>query len=330
VQSKQLSTPSTCTPTAVQCFQLIVQCPNVELSEKALVSVNPAAAPAVGLVAFFSGGVGNAWWNNTSSAAAMLSSLNSLGYETVQVNWQNDVTGPGVPKVAGWLVASSGEQTGPANLGCRPASAVQWIYDNLYSVLGAPTPPVGECGFCITGNSGGAGQVSYALSTYDLGSILNGVFPTSGPEHASIDAGCLKTLGPPSKYAYNTGNAEYIDKSYGYSPGTGPCYNHDPSYQAAWQYGSVNYDWTYYFPTTRVHFIFGADDTGVGPTLGQTYYNALVAGGSPMVSEETVTGMGHPIQDSSTGLAALQAAITQSSPSPAFPSTLGDWRPPNR
>jgi hypothetical protein len=300
VQSKQLSA-SSCRPDDDQCFQLLVQCPNVQASEKALVSVNLPAAPAVGLVAFFSGGIGNGWWSDTSSSAATLSNLRSLGYETAQVEWRG----------SGWLVASSGEQTGPANLGCRPASAVQWIYDHLYSVLGVPTPRVGGCGFCITGNSGGSSQVSYALSTYDLGSILNGVFPTSGPEYASIDAGCLDLLGPPTHYAYNPTSREFMDKSYGYAPTTGPCYNHDASETSAWQYGSVNYDWTYYFPTTRVHFIFGSDDTGPGPVLGQTYYNALVSGGSPMVSEETVAGMPHWITQSPAGLAALQAAITQ-------------------
>ena len=60
---------------------------------------------------------------------------------------------------------------------------------------------------------------------------------------------------------------------------------------------------------TRVHSIFGQKDTTGAVACGNAFLDRLYATGSPLVSEETIAGMGHAIDSDPSGIAALEAAI---------------------
>jgi hypothetical protein len=257
---------------------------------------------------FFSGAFGTQHWATNSMSNAWLTSLAAAGYEVVQVSWATP----------GWESASSGEDAGQAHVACRPATVIRWVHDNLFQSLGAPGGGVGVCGFCVTGNSGGASQISYALAYYGLAPILNGVFPSSGPPHAALAKGCLNQAG----FEYGPYALQIIDSSNGYVGASGPCAKHDPSFTTRWNQESVDTNGTsYYYPTTRLHFIFGGQDTQSAKTHAGDYLARL--SGTPMIAQETVASMAHEIEASPLGMAALlatiQAGATVTTPSPPPP-----------
>jgi hypothetical protein len=272
-------------------------CSKVSASLSGAMSVQPAQGRARGLVMFFAGGYGTmTWTGGTTAAINLLSTLNQAGYETVQSTWSQP----------GWEPASPGEDAGPGHTACRTATFIAWVHDNLYVPLNVPTPGLGVCGFCITGSSGGASEVSYAVAFYGLAPSINGVFPISGPPHAAEAKGCLQVPG----YAYAPLAQNIIDQSFGYYNGTGPCTAHSASFTSRWNQESTDSGGCcYYYPTTRVHFIFGQNDFTGAVKEGGDYVAKLQSSGSPLVTEETISGMSHEIRVSTLGMTALQNTI---------------------
>jgi hypothetical protein len=263
----------------------------------------PGEGPSRGVVMFFSGGAGTEWWAYTPPALDFLNGLRRDGFTVVQVRW-----------IDPWLVAAPGEQAGPARLACRPATTIQWVHDNLYVSLSNPGLKKGECGFCITGQSGGASQVSYALSHYGLEDIVDAVIPTGGPPHAALAKGCLRNPGEDAYWFASPGPAFVIDLSYGYR-GNGPCSRHDPAFTARWQQDSVDTGGSDYVHAgkTRIHFILIAGDPTVAPAHALDYAARLrPAPASPWVTVQSVPGTEHEIVRSPEGLAALGEALSGS------------------
>src|SRR5437773_10607593 len=148
-------------------------CTQVSLAATGVVaSASPTTAPR-GVLVFFSGSDGTDWWSYGAGAAgATFTRIRAAGYWLVQVEWRDS-----------WLVSAPGEDAGSAHLACRPATVVKWVHDNLYVPLGLSPAPE-QCGFCVTGNSGGSSQAAYALAFYGMDSIVDALIPTSGPGHA--------------------------------------------------------------------------------------------------------------------------------------------------
>ena len=153
----------------------------------------------------------------------------------------------------------------------------------------------------MTGNSGGASQVSYALSFYGLDTILDGVFPTSGPPQAAQDKGCLHRVGE-ARYSYG-GNAMIIDQAHGFAS-DGPCARGLISFLPRWLAESVDTGGSdFLHPATRVYFIHSDRDLPAVPHA-LDYISRLRASGTPPRG----TGdhrMPHRLQVSSAGLDAL-------------------------
>ncbi len=288
-----------CIPGYTCRFFEVTDCPNVRQAAQGIFAVSLPAGSPRGLIMFFSGAYGTEWWSAGGGLAGdFINHLLRNGVEVVQVKW-----------IDSWLISSPGEDSGSGNLACRPATAVRWIHDSLYSPLGIKNS-IGRCGFCITGNSGGASQVAYSLSFYGLASIVDAAIPTSGPPHAAQDKGCLRDPSQAS-YWYDAEATIHIDASYGFAQNQqGPCALHDPAWQGQWVAQSVDTGAnSLVYPTTRVVFIIGGLDPSSAPAHAGDFYDALVAASSPMVSWEFVPTMGHGIQLSRDGLAALQQAI---------------------
>ncbi len=286
---------STCQPFTVS------NCPGVAADVPGVLSIGEPSTGVGqrGTVAFFSGGGGGEWWSaGGTQKVTFLAQLRADGFRTVEVRW-----------VRPWSDASDGERAGTAKLACRPATAISWIHDHLYTQPATEAPTVrGRCGFCVTGNSGGSSQISYSLELYGLENKLDAIFPTSGPPQAAQEKGCLDVPG----FTYNTtDNRNTIDGAFGYLHGDGPCVAHGAGFDFhdQWLRNSVETAGTDYdHPDTRVRFIFGAKDTTNSPAHGRTYEQALLDHGSPLVSEVVVADMAHGI-GSPDGLAALISAI---------------------
>jgi hypothetical protein len=277
-------------PNGYSCSGFRVACPGVQEDAAGALAVAAARSPH-GILIAFSGGNGDTWWFGSPASTAFLDDVRSRGLTVILVRWASS-----------WLRASAGEDAGPAHLACRPATVIRWV-NGHFPVASAPGK---RCGLCVTGNSGGASQVSYALSHYRLGSIIDRAVPTSGPPHAAMSDGCLATSGPD---AYSSRNRMFIDSSFGYLDGDGPCSRRDSSFVPRWREESVDGNGSYTYAGTTVRFLFGSEDTTSAPALAQRYYKKIKDGGGTDVAESEVQGMDHDITQSQAGLDALRQAL---------------------
>ena len=282
-------------PTGSSCEAFRVICPGVKEAHIAYTSTRPSSGSPRGMVIFFSGNVGTTWWAAEPGSIDLMGRLRARGLVTVQVRWAR-----------GWSIAAAGEDAGTGHLACRPASMIRWLHDHRYAPLGIPAGPIGRCGFCVTGNSGGASQISYALSFYGLEVLLDGVFPTSGPPQAAQDKGCLRRPGE-THYHYG-GKSIVIDQAHGFLAG-GPCTNADAAFLARWLAESVDTGGRdFVHPETRIHFIHSDVDIPALPHA-LDYIARLHNAGTPHLTEQVIPGMPHTIQTSAAGLDALFRAI---------------------
>src|SRR5712692_5680271 len=178
-----------------------VSCPDVQRPASGTLQVMAPGGSPRGMVMVFIGGLGTGFAQTEGVNPQFLHDLVGQGFEVVVDLWTDS-----------WLQSASGEQVGSARLGCRPATAIDWTYTNMYRKLGVGKKAVGVCGFCLTGNSGGSSQIAYALSLYGMGSIVNAAVMSGGPPHAAIAKGCLQQSG----YAYDPRSSDILDYSWGF------------------------------------------------------------------------------------------------------------------
>jgi hypothetical protein len=288
------SFPASCSSDRLCEIQFEVSCPDVQEDARGTFLVLLPSEPARGVVMFFLGGLGTGEGGEGINRL-VAQGLARDGFEVVILRW-----------IDSWLTSAPGEDIGVAKLGCRPSTAIRWTYNELYQRLDALDPGRGACGFCVTGNSGGASQAALALAFYGQASIVDAAILSSGPPHAALDEGCLGEPG----FAFGPREATTIDLSYGFSSGGGPCLSGDASFTDRWRADSIDSGGrTYSYPQTRVEFIFGANDPSATPAHGRAFLDRLRQAGSPYLSEQTVGQMAHTLQISPTGRAALEQAL---------------------
>lgn len=277
-----------------ECIDFSVSCGGLAEPAAGGVRIGRHQGQARGMAVFFSGGPGRSWWSGDRRAVRTLfDDLRTQGITVVEVRWQS------------WLDAAPEEQAGPARLACRPATAIRWLHDTHFAPLGV-TAAEGRCGFCLTGNSGGASQISYALSHYGLDSMIDGVFPTGGPPHADLARGCLAA--PDEEDAYGgTDGAATVDSSYGFSS-DGPCARRNEAFVPAWQRDSVASGGSdYAHPGTRISLLVGEDDARMRPQAS-AYADRLRAAGTS-ATVDVLPETGHDIAASPRALALLRTFI---------------------
>ncbi len=255
----------------------------------------------------FTGGPGSEWWTDqVPEAPALADELRAQGFTVVQAKWSGS-----------WHETAAGNDAGTAHLGCRPATVIRYVYDNYYLPLGVAPARIGQAGFCITGNSGGASQVSYALSHYGLENILNVVIPTGGPPHSALAKSLMNNPGEEG-YWYPLETRRTIDRSFGFLDGNGPGARQDPTFIPRWLEESVSTGGSdYNHPTTRIHFIIGSQDQGMQTVL-RDYSLRLRNEGSPFVTVEIAPGTPHLVIATTAGRAAFKAAILANRNPPQF------------
>ena len=295
-----VGTPGGC-PVGASCRAYTTDCPGLPVPGKFVTGVSPATGTPKAMLVLFSGGAGGQWWSEINAYTKVtLPQLQDMGFTVVQVKW------------VGGAFALNGQygDYGPAKLLCRPSTAVRFIHDYLYEPLDIHPSAPGMCGFCMSGNSGGANQMGYMLTHYGLDGIIDAQIPSGGPPYSSLRKSCLRNPGE-SAYAITVDDAQVLDLYYGFPIGSGgPCVTHDPAFTARWNADAVSTggnDYTY--PGTTLHFILGEHDTRERAIV-RDWYERAVAEGSPMVTWQVVPGGGHTLWADQRGIDAWMVVLT--------------------
>ncbi len=284
--------PDRSCPEGATCQGFRVQCPGTGGVARGFLAIHDVAA-ARGMVVLHGGGPAARYWASTGDTWAALETLHANQLSTVQIRW-----------VAGWT-ASDGVEAGPRLLACRPATVVHWVHENLYQSMAIDAAP-GICGFCYTGNSAGAAAMAYALTFYGADEWLDAAVLTSGPPFSDIDGACLDDAGRRSVRLDATAAAR-IDEQYGRDY-PGPCVRGDRDWEPRWRADSLDGaggDWSH---PTRMHLILGQDDDTGAVAHARHYTEVLVAHGTD-VDVDLIPGMGHTVQHSPQGTAAVAASL---------------------
>jgi hypothetical protein len=118
----------------------------------------------LGTVVFLEGGGGTSAYDDPTYAQKYLQN----GYQVVYAAWDND-----------WELTNN-DAPSIKYAACRPATLLNYIYDNLYS----------RGGMCAQGSSAGSGALGYVLAWYGGSSYLDNVELLSGPVFGDIKQGC--------------------------------------------------------------------------------------------------------------------------------------------
>ena len=251
-----------------------------------------------GVIVAFAGGGGELWWTEQNPEVVPLADeLRAMGFIILQVRWS---------KV--WSDSKARFDWGPAHAACRPATIIKHLYDTVYVPLEIQLTHPGECGFCITGGSHGANQISYALAFYGLDQIVNAMIPSGGPPYSALAKSCQRNISE-KDYWLSEVNREQVDRSYGYINTLGPCRLSDSSFVQRWTEESQSTGSNdYYHPATRLHFLLGSNDFDQ-LSIAMDYYDRLVAEGSPYLMFEIVPNTAHRILETQEGRDAWKNAI---------------------
>ncbi len=284
-------------PEGYTCTVFEVNCPGSDPAKGIIAHAQYTGENPKGLIMLFKGGEGTTYWTQSQDAYQMAAGFREEGFSIVQVKW-----------IDSWLLTSPGIDAGIAHLAARPATVIKKVYEDVYLPLEKMADAKDFTGFCLTGNSGGASQISYALSHYGLDSLIDVAVPTGGPPHATLAKSMLQRPGE-KEYWYGEKRRAFIDKGFGYFNGNGPGVRFDTSFVDRWTAESVATGGNdYYHPDTRLHFIIGADDRDMYH-VSTDYIYRLFEEGNPDITLEIVPGTPHNILRSEAGKAALTNAI---------------------
>ncbi len=151
-------------PPGSTCSVLRVSCSGIEPLEVELRDSAPTAGPEIGVVILGSGGNGTRF---SSGYRGVTRELRGSGYRVIERRWRS-------ARASGWL------EGGMAEGACRYAALVRWIRQEIASE-GEPV--------CVSGNSGGAGEIGAALTRQGLDHTVALAVMTSGPM-ARVDYAC--------------------------------------------------------------------------------------------------------------------------------------------
>lgn len=197
----------------VTCQSMTISCPNTAPISVTFGYLSPATiipGPVNGTVTFFNGGDGTSPEGAaTGTPNAELNMANyyfGQGYEVVQLQWASPWQETDLPGQAG--------NPYPGNVqtaACRPATFLNYVYGNIYSLISTGSGGNPKAGMCAQGASAGSAQVAYSLAYYGAGSWLDNVELISGPVLADIEQGCEEpapqnvTICPPGQLGCQLG-----------------------------------------------------------------------------------------------------------------------------
>ncbi len=199
---------------STECKAIDVSCAGVQYDATAVLLIYTPTSEAVkGTVILGTGGGGTSLYEQgfvppEHARDNLVVGLLQDGFRVVQrawysgganrLNWTHPVTGF---NSNGWVVGPGGMK----NLACRYATLARKVYDTYHKPTNSDKP------FCISGNSGGSTEVSYAMATYGAGEYVDMALPTGGPPMARLDYACM---GPQRTLTGGTvvGSSSYLTK----------------------------------------------------------------------------------------------------------------------
>jgi hypothetical protein len=299
-----------------QCLTLEVDCESLPTAvAEVVVTQPPPGTPKRGVIVFGEGGNGTEFVaiGRASDATFQLRDrLRTLvlgGYVVVDRRWKT-----------GWF----GEPgLGLAATSCRYATLLR----HVATTYGAGVP------LCAVGNSGGSAEVGYALARWDGAELLSLAVMTGGPPMARVDVGCLGDAAlagwrsrcqqewartqtecppgtPPACTLFDRAGAQaprLVDAALATSTSSTRCTGMDVSGASQFLEESIvspaaRLD----YPSTRVRFLVGRQDCTEAPMLGMLYRERI----KTPVDTRLVSGMRHPLAQTSPGLDAMVQAVS--------------------
>lgn len=270
-----------------------------------------------GVVMLFVGNEGMEYWGGTPERRAFLDDLHTRGYRTIEIAWDE----PYAQGTEGYLART-----------CLPGAVIEWGAAE-YAASGAqPAAGDGVCGFCLVGTSAGTAQAAFPLVFHGLGDAVDAVVEMSGPAEGNLFLACSRST-PVSPYQYLEAPRSFartrVDNAWDDGAvGPGKCESNpsDATFQSTWEANSLatGTNARHSFPTTRWHFIWGSKDGTGAVGQGRLFFDALHAGGTPMLGHDCMNGP-HDLASSPKALRQLKTAIEwRPADGPDHPPPLGE------
>lgn len=268
------------------CLLLEVAAPDeVDLRVELRVTEPDPLALALGTVVLGSGGGGEDFYADLPDGDLLVGALADAGWRVVDRRWES-----------GWFTTG----TSVKQQSRRYALLLEWIDQNLHD----------QGALAVSGNSGGAAEIGYALTTWGQAARIDVAVPSSGPVMSRLDYLCAAVpppawatqcplLVPPG--ALSCGARACSDPTAPVCPFVDPEATPEELEQDSVLHSGAQLD----FGATSVHLVLGSDDctTGVPQAL---LFESLAQ--SP-VSHEFVPGAPHELMSTQAGRDALVAAL---------------------
>ena len=288
------------------CLDLRVSCANQPaLRGTLLITDVPEGVAELGTIVFGTGGGGTGIYEGFGDDATdALRSLNQAGYRIVQRAWRR-----------AWEKSDDGMYAAS----CRYASLITWLEERYNGPVDA-APDAEEKSFCVTGNSGGAAEIGYALSRWGRAEIIDFALPSGGPPMSRLDLGCLgnddsdwavecpalvpdesSCLDDELGCSFTEGNTNIIDGSFA---GT-PCADRD--LEPLLENSILMSESTLDYGDTKLVVIFGDRDCSIALPLGLLYYNAIQSSKELIIAKDT----GHSTPARAGGAEAIRDALLE-------------------
>ena len=186
---------------------------------------------------------------------------------------------------------------------CRYATLLTWIHDHVHT----------RGKFVATGNSGGSAEISYALTTWGRGDILDVAIPSSGPPLGRLDYACVKEASP--EWAALCASIVPKGVMEGCTPGCILTPNNDvckqvsptPSQEQLLEDSVMHPGAVVNYPKTKVYFLYGAKDCAEPVPIGLTFATKVTS----QKSIQFVPHTPHPMFQTPEGREAIRKAIDE-------------------
>lgn len=237
---------------------LSVQCVGIVPADVQLRVWEPRHQDPIGTVMFIAGGSAPGFYAGNPVALPMQRRLIELGYRVVDTRW-----------IGGWF--RQGNEVGIKRQSCRVGTLIEWMDTSIHT----------EGEFVAVGNSGGAGAICYALTTWSAGNYLDRVVLGGGPPMSRLDFTCQNPLTQPW-----LGFCQLLIPPNTFTCGMPAC--SDPTSivcklctdatASELRADSVMHTGAIYdFPNTEMHLLLGGEDCTVGVATALFFYNAVTS-----------------------------------------------------